>query len=285
MAKAPGARGFTIQEVRALSIERRTFHLTWVVALFAATMSFTALQWVGVQMGMYVLIAPLLPLAIDGLGIICSFGIIRSAAAKEPFRNRASEWAGLGLSLGLSMAGNAAHALETVPWWLKVTYSVAVPVIVAYSIHVLGRYMDSGVSAYVLADDPDRVHFDLPQVGEQRALTPRTPRATAAPAPRATPAPDATAARSVPAPTRARGARHDQNREGVFEKYRSRLAEGVRMDGNEIGELLGLHPGRARSLRKEWDTRIAELNLATPDRDPITEQITPNAATPTRASA
>mgnify|MGYP000908493134 CR=1 FL=1 len=164
MAKAPAPRGFTLAEVRALSIEKRTFFLTIAVALFAATISFIALHWVGVQIGMHKYIAPLLPLTIDGLGIICSFGIIRSHGAGEPWRQRASEWLGLSIALCLSMVGNAAHALGVTPIWLKVTYSIAVPGVVAYSIHVLGKYTESGISSHVLADDPDKVRFDVQQI-------------------------------------------------------------------------------------------------------------------------
>lgn len=279
--KTPGPRGFTIQEVRALSIEKRTFHLTWVVALLAATMSFVALQWVGVESGMHNWIAPLLPLSIDGLGIICSFGIIRSAGAKQPFKHRASEWMGLGLSLVLSMLGNGAHALGHVPPWLKIVYAVAVPGIVAYSIHVLGRYMDSGVSAHVLADDPDRVHFDLAQVGDPgpapaRASKPAPRVQTSTPARAAgtpTPAQPARAPRPVAARTTARPDDERARARALFDEAVQadptskpdaaaiRRDAGVERDGATV----------RRWVQGWWEEVQAMLGET---RDPILEQVT-----------
>ena len=190
--KLPASRGFTLADKRNQRLERVTLLIVVAVAVIAAAISFVALKWVGEYINMGA-IAFLLPLAIDGFGIICAFGIVRSQSMNEKLRKRASEWVGLAYALGLSVAGNIVHALSAItgakpPIWLVVGFVSAIPVIVAYGIHLLGRAIDGGVSAHVLADDPDKVQFGLAQLGDENQPAP-------APAPRkATPAPKAPAA-------------------------------------------------------------------------------------------
>jgi len=196
--KLPTSRGKTLAEVRTQRLERVTLAIVVAVAIIAAAISFVALKWVGEYINMGP-IAFLLPLAIDGFGIICAFGIVRSQSMGEKLRKRASEWVGLAYALGLSVAGNIVHALSAItgakpPIWLVIGFVSAIPVIVAYGIHLLGRAIDGGVSAHVLADNPDEVQFDLRQLGDEEpaaaAPAPRktTPKATPAPAPRMEPA-------------------------------------------------------------------------------------------------
>lgn len=278
--KAPAARGFTVAEKRSLGVERRSFHLTWVVALLAAVMSFVALQWVALQMDMATWVAPILPLTIDGLGIICSFGIIRSHGAGEPFRNRASEWLGLSISLALSMAGNASHALGVTPPWLKVVYAVAVPGIVAYSIHVLGRYMESGVSAHVMADDPDKIAFGVAHLGDTHAQPARAKATPVARAPRATTtAQTARPGVAQPAqettPTRAPAVRAVA---GEKAEAKALFDEAVRANPSEKPDASAIHDAigstKDRATTRRWiQGWWEEQQAANPTQDPILEQM------------
>ena len=185
MAKPPTDRGFTIAEARSLQFERVSLFMVLLVAVVAAVISFQALTWLGETMGLG-WAAPLVPLAIDGFAVACSIGIIRSQASGHGTRDRVSEWLGLFIALGLSIAGNVTHALHTgsreLPVGLVSAFAAAVPIIVAYGIHVYGRAMARGISANVLAEDPGRIHFDLQHLGDTtRATTTRTPRAARAP--------------------------------------------------------------------------------------------------------
>ena len=164
------ARSFTVQEQRAFRLERWSLYVQLTVAVIAAVISFQALRDAGLRMGLD-WAAPLLPLAIDGFAVIASLGIIRSQGAGERFGARASEWLGLCFVLGLSIAGNVAHALDKMdpdfPRILAGLFGSAPPIIVAYGIHVYGRAMTSGVSRHVLVDDPDKIHFGLTHLGDR----------------------------------------------------------------------------------------------------------------------
>lgn len=286
--KAPTQRKRTVSDRRTLRVETASLPLVIGVAVIAALISFVALKWVGEYMGMSVEVfgvqiayAALLPLAIDGFGIICALGIVRSNSVDESFLKRVSEWGGLAISLALSIAGNVVHTLHFVdgtlpPRWLIVAYSAAIPAIVAYGLHLLGRTLRDSLSARIYVDDPDHVQLDVPGVTQAPAEQPRT-RATQ---PKTAPARQAPAARPVPQPARAvtevyddeatrpvnvraiagRNSQHEE----VFSEYRDRRAQGDRMQGGEIAEKLGLHPGRARTLRSEWDKRI-DAEQATAD--------------------
>jgi hypothetical protein len=167
------ARSFTVQEERAFRLERWSLYVQLAVAVIAAVISFQALRDAGLRMGLD-WAAPLLPLAIDGFAVIASLGIIRSQGAGERFSARASEWLGLCFVLGLSIAGNVAHALDRMdpdfPRILAGLFGSAPPIIVAYGIHVYGRAMTSGVSRHVLFDDPDKIHFGLTHLGGHGAV-------------------------------------------------------------------------------------------------------------------
>ena len=185
--KAPTARGFTLAERRSIAFEKLTLYLVLFVAIVAAVVSFVALTWVGQQF-MQQQVAYLLPLAIDGFAIACSVGIVRSQASGEKAGERASEWLGMFIALGLSILGNVYHGLHTVtaavPQFLVIAYSAAVPIIVAYGIHVYGRAMSRGISAHVLADDPDKLHFDVVHLGEETMAQKAAPARIAKSAPR-----------------------------------------------------------------------------------------------------
>ena len=183
------ARSFTVQEQRAFRLERWSLYVQLAVAVIAAVISFQALRDAGLRMGLD-WAAPLLPLAIDGFAVIASLGIIRSQGAGERFSARASEWLGLCFVLGLSIAGNVAHALDKMdpdfPRLLAGLFGSAPPIIVAYGIHVYGRAMTSGVSRHVLVDDPDKIHFGLTHLGGRDTVrTPEQKRGTAQPHTRA----------------------------------------------------------------------------------------------------
>lgn len=201
MAKAPAARGFTLAEKRALLFERVSLYAVFLVALIAAAISFIALRAVGADAGLGSA-SFLLPIAIDGFGIACSVGIVRSVASGEGVRERTSEWFGLFAALGLSILGNVHHALivgaGTLPDYVKVAYAAAIPMIVAYGIHVYGRAMARGISAHVLAENPDQIVFEMRHLGEtvsaQRAPVRTAPR----PAPRTQAAQPATPAAQLP---------------------------------------------------------------------------------------
>lgn len=171
--KAPAARGFTLAEKRALLFEQVSLYMVFLVALIAAVISFVALAAVGKEAGLGTA-AYLLPIAIDGFGIACSVGIVRSVASGEHGRERISEWLGLFAALCLSILGNVHHSLAvgaaSLPDYVKIAYATAIPMIVAYGIHVYGRAMSRGISAHVLADDPDKLNFDLAHLGDQDTL-------------------------------------------------------------------------------------------------------------------
>jgi fumarate reductase subunit D len=221
------ARSFTVQEERAFRLERWSLYVQLAVAVIAAVISFQALRDAGLRMGLD-WAAPLLPLAIDGFAVIASLGIIRSQGAGERFSARASEWLGLCFVLGLSIAGNVAHALDRMdpdfPRILAGLFGSAPPIIVAYGIHVYGRAMTSGVSRHVLVDDPDKIHFGLTHLGEgDTRRTPGPKRTTVQPSERA--AAQATkragAAESDPLPGQVSGARYPRNpeRQRAFEVW------------------------------------------------------------------
>lgn len=207
--KAPPARGFTLAEKRSLQFEKVALYAVFFVAIVAAIISFVALESVGREAGLG-WASILLPLAIDGFGIACSVGIVRSVSSGEGWRDRFSEWTGLVGALVLSILGNVHHSLAvgspTLPDYVKVAYAGAIPMIVAYGIHVYGRAMTRGISAHVLADDPDQLVFGLTQLGDAQTLAAakapvRTTRAPATSTPRAPRAASASEdARTVSAP-------------------------------------------------------------------------------------
>ena len=169
--RTPTSRGFTLAERRSLTFERVALYAVFFVALVAAVISFVAMRWLGEQLGLG-WAAPLIPLAVDGFAIACSVGIVRSQAAGEATRDRFSEWVGLIIALALSITGNVQHVMDLgsvqLSIYIKVAFAAAVPVLLAYGIHVYGRAMARGISAHVLADDPDKIHVDLMSLGEAR---------------------------------------------------------------------------------------------------------------------
>lgn len=304
--KAPRIRKKTFGDQRLIRIEKTSLPLVVAVAFIAALISFVALKWVGEYMGFVVTIngvevsyAPLLPLAIDGFGIICALGIVRHHGApvdeltsnydkfKHSFRN-ASEWGGLAVSLVLSMAGNIVHTLNRVdgsvpPRWLIVAYSIAIPGIVAYSLHLLGRAAHDSILARINVDDPDHIQMDVEgaAVPAPRPAAPSTPRQTApastaqtapsrpATAPR--PAAEAVAqARTAPA-----SARMADDEATVFEQYRADRAAGKEWTGKQIADTLGMHEGAGRKKRARWNALIDELVAAGGQRAPFDQTVTP----------
>jgi len=283
MAKAPNARGFTIAERRALTFERVSLYMVFLVALIAAALSFIALRAVGSDAGLGQA-SFLLPIAIDGFGIACSVGIVRSVASGEGIRDRLSEWVGLFVSLGLSVLGNVHHALKVgaidLPDYVKIAYSAAIPIIVAYGIHVYGRAMAKGISAHVMADDPDRVHFDLAHLGDHSAPPARaprpTPRAQAQPAARAVAAPAAAqpsaqpeqvAARITDAPSGLRAAARAHFEQCV------RANPTTKPDAKAIHDAIGSDKNPATTRRwvsEWWDEFVSAIEGG---RDPIREQL------------
>jgi fumarate reductase subunit D len=227
------------------------------VAVIAAVISFQALRDAGLRMGLD-WAAPLLPLAIDGFAVIASLGIIRSQGAGERFSARASEWLGLCFVLGLSVAGNVAHALDRMdpdfPRILAGLFGSAPPIIVAYGIHVYGRAMTSGVSRHVLVDDPDKIHFGLTHLGEGGTVrTPGTKRATMQTSERAgaQPTKRAGAAETDPLPVQVNGARYPRNpeRQRAFEVW-SQLHSGQPVNAKEV--LRAAHIRKDESTVRRW---------------------------------
>jgi hypothetical protein len=235
------ARSFTVQEDRAFRLERWSLYVQLAVAVIAAVISFQALRDAGLRMGLD-WAAPLLPLAIDGFAVIASLGIIRSQGAGERFGARASEWLGLCFVLGLSIAGNVAHALDRMdpdfPRILAGLFGSAPPIIVAYGIHVYGRAMTSGVSRHVLVDDPDKIHFGLTHLGEGGTVrTPGPKRGPAQSAERseARATKRASVQETLPSPGQVSGARYPRNpeRQRAFEVW-SQLHTGAPVNAKEV---------------------------------------------------
>lgn len=280
MAKAPTARGFTIAERRALTFERVSLYMVFLVALIAAAISFIALRAVGSDAGLGQA-SFLLPIAIDGFGIACSVGIVRSVASGEGFRDRASEWFGLFVSLGLSILGNVHHALKVgapdLPDYVKMAYASAIPIIVAYGIHVYGRAMAKGISAHVMADDPDRVHFDLAHLGDHSAPPARVqrpaPRAQAQPAARALP--EQPSAQPEPVAARTIGAQADSLRDAARARFEQcvRANPTTKPDAKAIHDAIGSDKNPATTRRwvsEWWDEFVSAVEGG---RDPIREQL------------
>lgn len=266
--KAPAARGFTLAERRSLQFEQVSLYMVFLVAVIAAVISFFALVAVGKEAGLGYA-AYLLPVAIDGFGIACSVGIVRSVASGDRFLSRVSEWIGLLGALGLSILGNVHHSLAvgsaSLPDYVKIAYATAVPVIVAYGIHVYGNAMSRGLSAHVLADEPDKLHFDVAHLGDQdtvaRAHAPakvtRTPPASRAQATSSAPTPTRT--ESAPA---ARAARPAPTAEQTADQARMRGAFDAAVTANphvkpvasHLARELGIeaHPATPRRWVAEW---------------------------------
>jgi len=247
----PEARAFTVSEQRAITFERVALYVVFLVALIAAVISFVALSWFGSQMGMG-LVAPLMPLAIDGFAVACSVGVVRSQSSGERARQRASEWVGLALALSLSIAGNIQHALTqgspAAPRFLVVAYGAAIPVIVAYGIHVYGRAMANGISAHVLVDARDELRFDLVHLGDEGAR-PSTPKARA---------PRASSTRAPAAPVRALS---DKDRmRALFDEAR---ASGARIDAAQMHREVGarVNPATSRKWVAAWQAEPSSPHL------------------------
>ena len=190
--KVPEPRGFTLAEVDGLRFERATLWGVGGVTLVAFVISFTALAWVGAEMGMPNLVNYLVPVAVDGFAIVCTIGIARNKISRM---HAAWEWLGLIFALALSIVGNVHHAVVVgspdLPYVLKVAFGAAVPIFVALGIHIYGRAMTSGLRTHIMAGDPDKLHQPIWQVGEDQPATaaagPRAPRKTSAPARAAAP--------------------------------------------------------------------------------------------------
>jgi hypothetical protein len=282
MAKAPQARGFTLAEKRSLMFERVALWAVLLVAIIAGVISFQALTWLGTQMGLS-WAAPLVPLAIDGFAIACSVGIVRSQATGEPERDRMPEWTGLFLALGLSIAGNVQHALVTkhvsVPAPLAIAFSAAVPVIVAYGIHVYGRAMARGISAHVLAGDTEHLHFDLAHLGDTSAQPARASQPKAR-APKQAPArasdPAVARTKEVPAAAVARVAAVPDPLQAAA---RQLFEEAVKADPTTKPDAKAIHvaigseknPATTRRWIAQWWAEVEET--LTEVRDPILEQV------------
>ncbi|MDB5253902.1 MAG: hypothetical protein JWP27_3071, partial [Flaviaesturariibacter sp.] len=178
MAKPPATRGFYISDRRSLRFETLTMWLVSAVSVIAVVISFFALSWCGRQF-LAAPVAPLLPLAVDGFAVACSAGIVRSQSQQENWRERINEWIGLGLALGLSVAGNVTHALAEgsgkLPVGLVGAFAASVPVIVAYGIHVLGRAISKGLSSKVRVDAPDEIVLDDVAVARPTRVPTRVP--------------------------------------------------------------------------------------------------------------
>lgn len=289
MAKAPAARGFTVSEKRGIRFEQVSLYMVFLVAVIAATLSFVALTAVGRDAGLG-RFSFMLPLTLDGIGIACSVGIVRSVAEGENLRSRLSEWVGLLASLALSIRGNVEHALDvgaaSLPDDIKITYAVAIPLIVAYGIHVYGRAMSKGISAHVLADNPDELRFDLQHLGDTTQTLARARAPRVAPVARKEPARAPKIPEGyTPATAQPRATRTNDTREAAYQAYAAARDNGRELDGNELGELLNCHPGNARNTRnKNFRPRYdAERGVA----DPIVAQVDAErrSATQDRASA
>lgn len=283
MAKAPAARGFTLAEKRSLTFERVSLYMVFLVALIAAAISFIALRAVGSDAGLGQA-SFLLPIAIDGFGIACSVGIVRSVASGEGFRDRASEWAGLFVSLGLSVLGNVHHALKVgapdLPTYVKIAYAGAIPIIVAYGIHVYGRAMAKGISAHVMASDPSQVHFGLAHLGDTHAQPARAPKVQArAQAPAPTRAPAAQPLAQQPAQAPAQPARAAAQPVGDKARARELFDAALAAEPTTKPDAAAIHRELAtdkdkatvrRWVQSWWDDEQA---VADPTRDPILEQV------------
>lgn len=245
--RIPAPRGFTLNEVRSLKVERISLYVVFLVALVAMIVSFVALTWLGGHMRLGIA-APLIPLMLDGFAVACSFGIVRSQAEGEGVRDRLSEWIGLSIALALSVLGNVYHVLNVVPVWLMVLVAGAIPTIVAYGIHVYGRALDRGISSHVLADNPNEIVFDLQRVGDTPpapAPRVRAPRVQAqeprTPAP-STPEPSTPPALTPEPPVPAQDAvGEDVARETAYQQYAAHLlAGGPEWVAHEVGTRCGV---------------------------------------------
>lgn len=302
MAKhqAPTSRGFTLAEKRAMLFEQVSLYAVFLVALIAAAISFIALRAVGADAGLG-RASFLLPIAIDGFGIACSVGIIKSVAQGEPTRERLSEWVGLFAALGLSILGNVYHALEvgaaSLPDHVKIAYAVAIPLIVAYGLHVYGRAMSKGISAHVMADNPNEVVFDVRHLGDTVAaqhapvrVAPRAPQAARPAVPAPQQPPTAAAEPVARAPKQRQVTRTEPTNDlqararAVFDRM---VADrpGVQPDAAQVWREAGLdqidpETGKpfknAATVRRwcneQWWPQVeAELGMGRPD--PILEQV------------
>lgn len=272
--KHPAARGFTLAEKRSLQFEQVSLYAVFLVAVIAAVISFVALAAVGREAGLGHA-AYLLPLAIDGFGIACSVGIVRSVASGETTRSRISEWLGLFGALALSVLGNVTHSLAvgaaTLPDYVKIAYAAAIPLIVAYGIHVYGRAMVRGISAHVLADNPDELHFNLAHLGDvetvARAHAPAKVSRTPAPRAPTTSTASAQPARAPRAPMVV-GPNTDKARmRGAFDA--AITADPLtKPDAAALQRQLGIdaHPATPRRWVKDWwEEHEAAMGTARPD--------------------
>lgn len=250
MGKGPVARGFTVAERKALRFEQVTMWLVLLVAVIAGVVSFQALTDAGLAMNLR-WAAPLLPLSIDGFAVACSVGIIRSQAAGQKSTKRISEWLGLAYALAVSILGNAYHVLNNgYPDWLKVVMAASIPFIVAYGIHVYGRAMSTGLSAYVMVDNPDELVFDVRHLGDEPTAH-RAPARTPRPAHRAP-----QAARPAAQAARTEGAQ-------VAKEPRAQAVSRTAVPGDD-------EKARARVI---FDRMVADNPLAKPDAAAIMREI------------
>lgn len=271
MARTPAPRGFTRAEKRSLKFETVALVVILLVAVIAAVISYVALVWIGHEIGLGNA-AYLVPFAVDGFAIACSVGIIRSQAEGEKVQGRLSEWAGLTYALGMSLAGNVVHALNAkygtpVPEWLVWAYAAAPPIIVAYGLHVYGRAQHKGISAHVLASDPDQIHFSLAHLGDDAAQP--VARKTA-PTTRAATAQPRTEKRALPA-----------RKEDPYKvRARELFEEAMRANPTVKPDAAAIHratenPANIATTRRWvqswWEDAQTELGMSRPD--PILEQV------------
>lgn len=292
--KTPDPRGFTLAER-----DSQRFQLALgfgLMAVIAATfiLSFTALAWIGEAMGIPQPFHLLVPLFVDGAQLICAGAI---TVRRTEGRHAIPEWLGLALTLGLSIIGNVYHSMElgdeVLVTWVKIAFATAIPVMVALGIHIFERSLNTGLRTRVLADEPDKVRFDITPVAEferaqhapaqqtragtaRPAAPTRTTRPAAPTAPaRTAHAPEEGADRATEAPRTAPRKDDDVDPETAYQEYkRARLERGRRLTGAEIAAMSGYSEGHARKVRNEWEARIeAELAAADGRPDPIEEQV------------
>lgn len=250
-----------------------------------------------------------------------------------------SLWAIFTFIMALAQAANIGHAMSVIETRLATANLPAfIPEGVIYGfasafaalfplggtllIHVSGFLREYGAMQRVIGEDAELVYVEDAAAGHApiaqptrpsaRPASPTATRPAATPAPRPADAPTAPAPRPAGAAPATRveqaapaGSRAEAEA-AVLAEYRSRLAEGDRMDGKEIAERLGMKDtGNARTLRLRWDRALAaefgvdknhflehavallagehtpavELAAAAPAEDPIEAQVDVTAAT------
>lgn len=165
------------------------------VAAAAVVLSWDALSWSAVQVGVDPRIAGLWPIAVDGTIATSTTAVL--ALGHAPWRVRAYVWALLGCAVSVSIVGNAAHA--SMPDWLHRAGSAVPAAALAASLHtliVLIRHQRSGETARVRAAVSATVSSGAPSKRRRvRRLLAGQPAITAGQAARQLGVPRSTAAR------------------------------------------------------------------------------------------